>query len=518
MAKQHTLDLNPEFLHALEVMEQPETHCLITGRAGTGKSTLLEYFRAQTKIQVAVLAPTGVAAVNIRGQTIHSFFRFRPNVTVESAAKTANRLRKRNKEEGVYEKLDAILIDEISMVRADLLDCVDVFLRTARHKKNIPFGGVKMIFIGDLYQLPPVVRSTERKIFTEHYASVYFFDAHVYSQINMTMVELEKVYRQKDKEFIRLLNAVRNNSLTAEDVHLFNRRCQPHFDPKDELVVTLTATNDQARQINAAKLASLKTKLRRYCGEVSGDFSGETLPTDETLELKEGSQVMLLNNDPFGRWVNGTMAAVTRLKQESVVVRLESGGEEEIEPFTWNLFRYGYDSKKRALITSSVGSFTQYPLRLAWAVTIHKSQGKTFDRAIVDVGRGTFATGQMYVALSRCRTLEGMILKTKLLPRHVLVDYRIIKFLTGHQYDVSEKKMPLEKKIAAIEEAIEMSGALEIVYLKARDEKSKRVIRPMEVGDMEYNGKIFLGIKAFCESRKEERVFRVDRILELKPI
>ncbi len=511
-----TLDLNPEFLHALEVMEEPGAHCLITGRAGTGKSTLLEYFRSQTKIKVAVLAPTGVAAVNIRGQTIHSFFRFRTDITVETAAKTANRLRKQGKTE-IYEQLDAILIDEISMVRADLLDCADTFLRTARRKKNVPFGGIKMIFIGDLYQLPPVVRSTERKIFADHYPGVYFFDAHVFPQMSLTRVELEKVYRQKDAEFVRLLNAVRNNSLTDNDAALFNRQFKPDFDPKNSLYVTLTAINDQARQINTEKLASLKTKTVRYHGEVTGQFEQGTLPTDETLLLKEGAQVMLLNNDPLGRWVNGTMAVITRLKTAKIVVRLETGGEEAIDPFTWNLFHYDYDSKKKTLVTENVGSFTQYPIRLAWAVTIHKSQGKTFDRVIIDVGRGTFATGQMYVALSRCRTLEGMILKTKLLRRHVLVDYRIMKFLTGHQYAVSDEKMPLAKKIAAIEEAIEVGGALEIVYLKACDEKSRRVIRPMEIGDMEYSGKTFLGLKAFCESRKEERHFRVDRILELSP-
>ena len=512
------IELNDQFLNALKIMEEPGTHCLITGRAGTGKSTLLEYFRAHTKSQVAVLAPTGVAAVNIRGQTLHSFFRFRPDVTVESAAKTANRLRKQDKGDELYKKLNAILIDEISMVRADLLDCVDTFLRTIRQKKNVPFGGVKMIFIGDLYQLPPVVRSTEKHIFSEHYSGIYFFNSNVYSQIGVELVELEKVYRQKDKEFIRLLNAVRNNSLTEEDIEIFNRQFKPHFAPKNELYITLTSTNDQARQINGEKLASLHSKARRYQGEVEGEFGEGALPTDESLELKEGAQVMLLNNDPLNRWVNGTMAVITRLKTDEIFVRLETGGEESLQPFKWQMFRYDYDSAKRALVTEKIGSFTQYPLRLAWAVTIHKSQGKTFDRVIVDVGRGTFASGQMYVALSRCRTLEGMILKTRLLRRHVLIDYKIMEFLTGHQYGISEKRMPLEQKITTLQEAIDIGGALEIIYLKARDEKSTRVIRPMEVGEMEYNGKIFLGLLAFCESQKAERHFRVDRILEMKLI
>jgi len=373
-----------------------------------------------------------------------------------------------------------------------------------------------MIFIGDLYQLPPVVRSAEKKIFTEHYPGVYFFDSQVFSRMRPERIELEKVYRQSDAEFIRLLNAVRNNSLNQEDVALFNQRFQPHFNPKGEMYVPLTATNDQARFINAEKLASLKLKSRRYHGEVAGEFANETLPTDEALDLKEGAQVMLLNNDPLGRWVNGTMAMVTRLKADEIRVRLETGGEETVGPFTWNLFRYDYDSKEKRLVTEDVGSFTQYPLRLAWAVTIHKSQGKTFERVIVDVGRGTFATGQMYVALSRCRTLEGMVLKKRLEPRHVLVDWRIVRFLTGEAYGVSEKKLPLKEKMILIQEAIDDERVMDVVYLKANDEKSQRKLRPIEMGDMEYNGKTFLGFRAFCETRQEERHFRVDRILELK--
>lgn len=512
-----SLDLNPLFLKALETMKATEGNCLITGRAGTGKSTLLEYFRTHTTAKVAVLAPTGVAAVNIRGQTIHSFFRFRPDVTTASAARTANRLRKQGDIE-IYEKLDALLIDEVSMVRADLLDAIDSFLRNARQKRKIPFGGLKMIFIGDLYQLPPVLRTAEKKIFEQHYAGPYFFDAHVYPQMKIELIELEKVYRQKDPEFIRLLNAVRNNTLTDEDTAQFNKRFQPHFDPKGDLTITLTAVNEQARLINDKKLGELQTKSCRYFGDITGEFGQNSLPTDEDLTLKEGAQVMLLNNDGAGRWVNGTMAVITRLEKDKIVARLETGAEEEIAPFTWDIFRYDYDAKKNSLVTEEIGSFTQYPIRLAWAVTIHKSQGKTFDRVIIDVGRGTFAAGQMYVALSRCRTLEGMVLKTALKRQHVRVDYRIMKFLTNHQYALSEKEMPLEKKIALIEETIDIGGALDIVYLKARDEKSQRTIRPMEIGDMQYNGKTFLGISAYCESRREVRHFRVDRILEMKPI
>ncbi|MDP2600749.1 MAG: AAA family ATPase [Deltaproteobacteria bacterium] len=509
------IELNPEFLRALERMEDPVAHCLITGRAGTGKSTLLKYFREHTQRRAVVLAPTGVAAVNVQGQTLHSFFRFRPDVTPETAIKGAKRMAGWNGSD-IYKKIDTIIVDEISMIRADLLDCADLFLQHVRGKEGESFGGVKMIFIGDLYQLPPVVRSAEKHIFEELYPGFYFFDSHVFRQTPFERIELEKVYRQKDAGFVRLLNAVRNNSLVEKDLKAFNHRHLPNFDPGEELSIILTAMNDPARNINALKLKALKGKSRFYTGETVGDFGNESLPTETRLELKPKAQVMLLNNDPMGRWINGTMATVVSLQKDSVMVRLEGGREEIVEPNTWNLFLYGYDKKKKQLTSETTGSFTQIPLKLAWAVTIHKSQGKTFDRVVVDVGRGTFATGQMYVALSRCTSLEGLVLRKPLTKQQVRVDYRIVRFLTGEAYGVSEKKVPLKEKMALIQEAIDDARVMDVVYLKANDEKSQRKLRPIEMGDMEYSGKTFLGFRAFCETRQEERHFRVDRILELK--
>ncbi|MBI5299848.1 MAG: AAA family ATPase [Deltaproteobacteria bacterium] len=417
--------------------------------------------------------------------------------------------------------LDMILVDEISMVRADLFDCADVFLRAVTKRKKIPFGGVQMIFIGDLYQLPPVIRPAERQALLEAYAGPHFFNANIFSQMRPQFVELEKVYRQKDAEFIRLLNAVRNNTLTEKDVAAFNRRHDPDFDPaimKKGLHVVLTATNDHAEAINRQRLSTLSGKIFRYEGEVGGDFLPDSFPTAQTLEIKKDAQVMLLNNDSLGRWVNGTMARVISAGSEEITVCLENGSRHELEPYTWEMFRHGYDSRLKSLTTETIGTFTQYPLKLAWAVTIHKSQGKTFDHVVIDTGRGIFASGQMYVALSRCRSLDGMILKKPLTRGQALIDWAAVKFLTGFQYARSEEYLPLSKKMEMIREAIENGSELEMIYLKASDVKSKRRVRPIEMGEMEYAGKTFPGLRAFCKERGEERTFRVDRILEMKVV
>lgn len=508
------LDITPQFARAMQVMEDSSTHCLVTGKAGTGKSTLLTHFRAQTRKQVAVVAPTGVAAVNITGQTIHSFFRFRTDVTPDKA-KTAGR-RAAKSEASLYTALQTLVVDEISMVRVDLFDCMDHFLRAARGKPREPFGGVQLVMIGDLYQLPPVVKREEEELFATAYPSPYFFDAPVFAQMAVELIELEKVYRQRDNEFIGLLNAVRNNTLTADDIAALNRRYLPEFAPSaDESYITLTTTNKAAATINDYYLRELPGKLFRAEAIVSGEFARDQQPTDTDLSLKVGAQVMLLNNDSEGRWVNGTLGQITGMdaRDEIITVRLADDAEVEVMPYTWKMYRYVYEPGKRVLDTESIGSFTQFPLRLAWAVTIHKSQGKTFDRAIIDVGRGTFATGQMYVALSRCRTFGGMVLRRRLQPQHVLVDYRIRRFLTDWEYAKSEAAVPLSDKVALLESAIATRRPIRMTYLKATDVRSERTVTPLEVGEMEYQGRPFLGLRAFCQSRQDERVFRVDRIL-----
>jgi len=498
-------------------MEEPDKCVFITGKAGTGKSTLLEYFRETTKKQVVILAPTGVAAVNIKGQTVHSFFRFKPGITETAAKKTAGRLLK-HKDAEMYRKISAIVIDEISMVRADLLDCVDQFLRMVRRRKDAPFGGVKMIFIGDLYQLPPVVTSAEREIFSGHYESPYFFSSKVFPQIQLELVELEKIYRQKDEKFIKILNSIRNNSVTQQEISTLNSRYDPLFEPKDDFYIYLTAVNAKAAEINLTKLSALRGREYSFEGEISGEFDKGALPAEPDLKLKIGAQVMLLNNDNMGRWINGTIGKVAEIEDDCILVELPNGETEDVGRNTWDLFKYTLDSKTNELSTQEIGSFTQFPLKLAWAITIHKSQGKTFDRLIFDLSRGMFATGQAYVALSRCRSMEGIVLKHKFQKNHVLVDWRIVNFLTKYQYQISEQNIPFKEKVRILQDALKNKCRLKITYLKAQDIKSKRVIEPLTIGDMEYSGKIFQGVRCFCHTRKEERTFRIDRILEISPV
>jgi len=516
--KQLQIDINDQFRHALDIMEDSNRSIFITGRAGTGKSTLLNYFRNTTKKKVAVLAPTGVAALNVKGQTIHSFFRFKPGITPDRVKK----IRSTDDNESVYHKLDAIVIDEISMVRADLLDCVDLFLRLNGPEADKPFGGIQMAFIGDLYQLPPVVTSGEKEIFQSLYESPYFYGARVFDSFEMEFVELEKIYRQHDQQFIDLLNAIRNNSITGEDLELLNRRYRPEFEPPpDRFYVYLTTTNKLAEEINDKRLAGLKGELYTFAGNIEGDFGQEYLPTRVDLQVRVGAQIMMLNNDIEGRWVNGSIGKIINIIQSRngehvIIADLADGEEVEIAPFTWEIFRFFVEDG--GLKSEVIGKFTQYPLMLAWAVTIHKGQGKTFDRVIIDIGSGTFAHGQMYVALSRCTTLEGIVLKKPVLKKHIWTNYQVMDFLTKYQYRKAEQTCSVEDKIDVIKKAIENNVSLEIVYLKPSDEKTKRVVRPEVVGEMEFHGKKYLGVQAFCLKRNEERVFRIDRILEIREI
>ena len=469
---------------------------------------------------MVVLAPTGVAALNVQGETIHSFFRFKPDITLQKIKKLSG------KRTRIFKEIDAVIIDEVSMVRADLLDCVDKFLRLNAADSKQPFGAIQMIFIGDLYQLPPVVTASEKEIFRSHYQSQYFFDAAVFQEFPIEFIELEKIYRQKDKKFIGLLNAIRNNSITDQDLSLLNRRVGADLtaDKNSGYTVHLSTTNKTAAEINAGHLNRLKTRIHTYSAKIEGDFKEYSYPTDSALRLAVGAQVMLLNNDTAGRWVNGSLGEITQIKfnqeanAESVFVRLAEGNIEEVLPFSWEIFHFSFDETTSMIKTETVGSFTQYPIKLAWAITIHKSQGKTFDRVIVDMGRGAFAHGQTYVALSRCRSFEGISLVRPLRKSDILMDRRIVQFVTNHQYAISERNMPFEDKLEMIKEAIDNNTGLEILYLKASDEKSRRLIKPRRVGNMIYQDKEFIGLEAFCLKRREDRVFRVDRILEMKTV
>jgi ATP-dependent DNA helicase PIF1 len=511
------IELTEPFERALRLMEDTQRHVFVTGRAGTGKSTLLSYFKMSTSKRVAVLAPTGVAALNVGGQTIHSFFGFKPDVTPASARK---RIRGANAD--IYRKLDAIVIDEVSMVRADLLDCVDAFLRLNGPEAGTPFGGLQMIFIGDLYQLPPVVTSAEKMLFKTLYLSPYFFGAHVFRGLEMEFVELEKIYRQQDDRFIDLLNAIRNRTVTEEDLELLNSRFDPTFEPPaDEYYIHLTSTNDLADRYNEEQLKKLKGRTWKSTGILEGEFGREYLPTAVALKLKKGAQVMLLNNDSGNRWVNGTIGRVSGFSKDPeggpiVKVQLNNGQQVEVAPYTWEIFRFFL--KEGNLDSEAVGMFTQFPLRLAFAVTIHKSQGKTFERVIIDVGNGTFAPGQMYVALSRCTSLEGIVLRKALRKQHILLDWAVVRYLTQSQYDQAARTLSRDEKLRILEAAIREESLLQMVYLKGTDVKSQRTIKPLRLAEMEYAGRFFPGLDAWCMTRRGKRVFNIDRILSLQPV
>ena len=512
------IDLNPEFRKALGLMEKTRSSLFITGRAGTGKSTLLEYFRSRTEKKPVMLAPTGVAALNISGQTIHRFFNFQIDVTPE---KIRNGDVRRPRNVRLYRKLGMIVVDEVSMLRADLLDCVNEFLRIYGPKRGRPFGGVQMVFVGDLYQLPPVVAGEERKLFGEIYETPYFFSSRALEDFPLEIIELETVYRQKDEKFIALLNKIRNNSVEDRDVEDLNRRhgAEPSAG-EDEFTITLTSTNRKADEINKNRLDALEEDLYESAARVEGDFGREYFPTETVLRFKAGAQIMLLNNDPKERWVNGSVGVIEALQEEEdgetrLLVRLRDDKSlVSVAPFKWEIYRFSV--VKGEIVSEPAGSFTQYPFRLAWAITIHKSQGKTFERVIIDIGRGTFASGQMYVALSRCVSFEGIVLKTPVKKGHIRVDYRIHKFLTSQAYEKAEKEMSTEDKVELIAQAINDKARFEMTYLKADNTKSLRTVKPVTVGEESYGGKSFLGMRAYCYARRDERMFRVDRILELR--
>jgi len=441
---------NPDFQLAARFVNQTGRSLFLTGKAGTGKTTFLQYIRDNSFKKLAVVAPTGVAAINAGGTTMHSFFQlpFGPYVPAQqygwnvdrSKANDPNSLlsgiRLNASKRELLQELELLIIDEISMVRADMLDAVDTILRHFRNQPLQPFGGVQVLYIGDLFQLPPVISQEEWQLLREYYNSPFFFDAKVIREQPPIYLELKKIYRQQEAAFIGILNNIRNNSATPYDLEKLHDHYQPDFTPpSDSSYITLTSHNARAEYINQAELGRLRGKLHAFEAALTGEFSDKAFPAEKTLQLKEGAQIMLIKNDKgeSRRYFNGKIGSIKAIVNDKITILFPNEpGELILEKETWKNIRYQYNREKDKIEEEELGTFSQYPIRLAWAITIHKSQGLTFDRAVIDAGQ-SFAPGQVYVALSRLRSLEGLVLQSRIHPSSISTDPRVINYTNSQQ-------------------------------------------------------------------------------------
>ncbi len=431
------MEQNNELRTAWDFVEHTGRSIFLTGKAGTGKTTFLKAVVEQSSKRSIVVAPTGVAAINAGGMTIHSFFQlpfspFVPGAKIESRFDFGKEKRK------IISSLDLLIIDEISMVRSDLLDAIDSVLRRFRDRYK-PFGGVQLLMIGDLQQLTPVVTPDDERMLAPYYDTPYFFGSKALAQIEYVTIQLEKVYRQQDDTFLTLLNHIREGHPTADDLALLNARYQPAFVPQpNEGYIRLTTHNQMANNYNESELKKLSGRAYTYRAKIEGTFPDYSYPTAETLVLKEGAQVMFVKNDPSGehRYYNGRIGHVTLAEDNRLEVYCPGDAEAiEVEPLEWENARYTLNDQTREIETEVLGKFSQLPLRLAWAITIHKSQGLTFERAIIDASL-SFAPGQVYVALSRCKTLEGMALASQIPPQAIISDERVDSYIS-HQEEAA---------------------------------------------------------------------------------
>lgn len=418
--------INAEKKRIFEDIENSHDHFFITGKAGTGKSHLLTYLKKHTSKTIAICAPTGVAAINVRGQTIHSLFKLPPNLIVPGS------LPKNNKMQEIIRHIDLLVIDEISMVRVDLMDAIDERFRQAKGSK-FPFGGTQIVMFGDPYQLPPVIGDKElHHYLTDTYGGSHFFNANVWQHTNFRTQELTEVFRQKDQSFITLLDLVRIGQVDSATLETFNRRTGSG----KSQTITLTTNNNKVNQINSAKLRSLTSPEFVYKAGVTGNIDEKYFPAEEFLRLKKGAQVMMLKNDQEKRWVNGSIGIIDSIDEKNINVSF-NGTVHPITQGSWEKIEYDYDREEKKIKEKVIGSFAQYPIRLAWAITIHKSQGQTFESVHIDLDTGAFATGQTYVALSRCRTLEGLTLERPIAYQDIKVDPNIAKFMSLTTSDIS---------------------------------------------------------------------------------
>lgn len=471
----------PDFEHATRVITtSPAPVVFITGLAGTGKTTLLRLLSERYKDCSAVVAPTGLAAVQTGGQTIHRFFALPIACTLEDATTESIKLQR------ILKALRFLFVDEVSMVRADLWDCMEARLRINGPQPNLPYGGVKIVCFGDLFQLPPVVKAAEQLIFRTLYPTEFFFSGHTLLDDSLEIVELTHLFRHNDPEFVEILNAIRVKDVKAHHLARLNSRVNPSFEPpKNSLFITLTPLRKLANAVNEMRLAHLPGKPLHFNGSVTGTVDLSDLPTEISLPLKVEAQVMFVANDPEGRWVNGTLGTLISLpktKEPLVHVQLGNGQVVEVKPFLWEFYQLDYDLSRKKLRRILVGAFQQLPLQLAWAVTIHKSQGLTFDRVIIDLGeRGTFASGQLYVALSRCRTLGGIILRRPVQEKDVLVEPRIVTFMQNSLIRQSERYLSLEEKVTLLQAAIGEHRPITVDYIRNNGLRFHGVILPLSL-------------------------------------
>jgi ATP-dependent DNA helicase PIF1 len=500
---------NPEFELAKQFALYTNKHFFLTGKAGSGKTTLLKEIARQTTKNFVVVAPTGVAAINAGGVTIHSQFNlpltsFIPTSDAVNLNMITNRralvehMQFRREKRKVIQEMELLIVDEISMVRADILDAMDFVMRTVRRNQR-PFGGVQVMLIGDMHQLPPVVKENEWSVLKNYYHSPYFFDSLVWKQLNAAEVELKKIYRQSDRRFLSLLNNIRHQQLDETDYEALKERYNPAFHPQEEGYILLSTHNNKANQINEKELQKLDARPYGFEAEITGDFPEHIFPCDRQLILKEGAQVMFTRNDAEGgKYFNGKLARVSHIDGKEITVTFNDSGEEYLlKKEVWENVSYTVDQKSDKIEKDVIGTFSQYPLRLAWAITIHKSQGLTFDKVIIDAGN-SFAAGQVYVALSRCRTLEGIVLHSLITQNSLHGDEKITNFSESH-HGAEELKTQLED--AKVEYAnYQLKRLFDFSKLRERIADWKEVLLEKEIPEKEKALALFDSVTTAIES------------------